>query len=215
MMLKIEKLQHKIDEMKFYDAVADKYSERDKEAEPVLKKMLGDLIDEQHPVRILDLGCGCGRYLQSFHCDSTICVDLSIKMLKKAKQKNKSANLIEADISHLPFKKNSFDFAYSMSVLGEHVEFSSNTLKEINPLIAKNGFFVFTVVPAHHRITRPIACLYGQIFGKTILPRYFASRHKVSKELLKIGYRTEIIQEVHSLVPHFFIAAKKLNEVEP
>jgi len=61
--------------------------------------------------KILDLGCGEGRFLPY----SDVGIDFSIGMIKRAKKKGKS--LICASVLNLPFKSKSFDVAFSVEVL--------------------------------------------------------------------------------------------------
>lgn len=60
--------------------------------------------------KVLDLGCGDGRFLAY----ADLGVDFSLGMLKRAKKEGK--RLVRASISHLPFKDKSFDVAFMVDV---------------------------------------------------------------------------------------------------
>ena len=61
--------------------------------------------------KILDLGCGDGRFLSY----ADVGIDFSKGMIKRAKKKGK--NLICGSVLCLPFKDKSFDIAYMVDVL--------------------------------------------------------------------------------------------------
>ncbi|MCB1049881.1 MAG: methyltransferase domain-containing protein [Acidobacteria bacterium] len=75
--------------------------------------------------RVLDLGCGTGRYLSHFQkADSVLACDFSSGMLEKARIKASSlaqVEFAEVDVNRpFPFQDQTFDFLFSSLVL-EHV----------------------------------------------------------------------------------------------
>lgn len=62
--------------------------------------------------RILDMGCGDGRFLTYAH----VGVDFSLGMLKRAKTNVANKSLVRASILCLPFKDKSFDVAFMVDV---------------------------------------------------------------------------------------------------
>jgi len=66
--------------------------------------------------RILDVGCGTGRFLSHFPKTNTVGVDFSLNMLRGAKKTG--AALVCGDAEHLPFKDNSFDIVHSAGLMG-------------------------------------------------------------------------------------------------
>lgn len=65
--------------------------------------------------RIVDLGCGDGRFLKY----ADVGVDFSIGMLNGAKSTSK--NLVRASVLHLPFRHKTFDVAFIIDV-SLHIE---------------------------------------------------------------------------------------------
>jgi ubiquinone/menaquinone biosynthesis C-methylase UbiE len=116
---------HRIGDMRFYKALmcaaqehyknyALGYRERDDDVECPMHKDLGDILARvsdsfKHPISVLDLGCGTGRY---FHClqstERIIGVDASPDMLAQARHPvwaskiTASVDLICANIFELP-----------------------------------------------------------------------------------------------------------------
>jgi SAM-dependent methyltransferase len=108
----------------------------------------------ERPIDVLVLGCGTGRY---FHClenlNSLTGVDISDHMLAIAKHnpvlrseiKTKNISLIHGDLSNIAFREHSFDFIYSIGVLGEYVPISLALLERMHGWLRENGRIFFTV----------------------------------------------------------------------
>ena len=99
--------------------------------------------------KVLDMGCGSGRFTNAFAklgCKLAIGVDLGDHGLKVARQfakKNKINNskFIKASVLNLPFKNNSFDFVFCKGVL-HHTGNLSKGLFEIKRIL-KNESYAF------------------------------------------------------------------------
>jgi len=69
---------------------------------------------------ILDAGCGTGLFLEfmekTYH-GFIVGIDLSLNMLRIAREKTEVAMLVAGDIEFMPFRNNVFDTLYSFSVL--------------------------------------------------------------------------------------------------
>jgi len=94
-------------------------------------------INLKNEERILDAGCGSGRYLTRFANlkASVVGVDASSSMLRRAKAKTrKTPNtfLVRADIMNLPFKSSVFDALISISVL-QHLPSKRNLISNEKP----------------------------------------------------------------------------------
>ena len=109
-----------------------------------------DLIEKLSGVskgaRVLDLGCGTGRF--SLPMASRLGVDVtgadsSVEMIAKAKQKDSSSEVswILADASALPFPEGSFDLVF-MSHLLHHVDNPLTVLKECHKVLAPSGILL-------------------------------------------------------------------------
>lgn len=122
-------------------------------------------------------------------------------MLKQAKKhvKKTKINLIQADIYHLPFRKKTFDFILSMSVIGEYCPFNLEFLKEICSILRSEGTFLFTVIPLHHLLLPSKRYLmfflplriFNLIRGKSVIFYFGVSkaeiRNKLKKQALNFG----------------------------
>lgn len=63
--------------------------------------------------KILDLGCGTGRFLEFANYG----VDISPEMIKVAKTKFQEKQICEGSVSSIPFSNNYFDIIYSLHVI--------------------------------------------------------------------------------------------------
>lgn len=99
--------------------------------------------------RVLDLGCGNGRLLALFK-DSNIDytgVDISEKLIQKAKEKYPDKEFRKADALGLPFENQSFDKILSVAVF-HHIpseEYRIRFLKEAKRVLRPNGLLILTV----------------------------------------------------------------------
>src|SRR4030095_9875061 len=119
-----------------YDAhYARRYRDRDNQLQTVksnqdLIDWLGEVCDRfTHPIDVLDLGCGTGRYFWGLRRVETLTgPDASAPMLIEAKKpkhadriRAERIELINGDLAAHRFPPASFDLVYSIGVLAEHV----------------------------------------------------------------------------------------------
>ncbi|HKY72626.1 MAG TPA: class I SAM-dependent methyltransferase [Nitrospira sp.] len=140
-----------------YDRWAASYDDKDPSTwldEPFLLEYL-----QPFPgCRILDIGCGTGRYLRRFA--SAPCritgVDLSRNMLVKARQYHGASTdvcLVQASAGALPFTSSSFDRIMS-GLLVDHMTSAGQLFDEIATLLTPNGHAVVAAVhPDMQRLT--------------------------------------------------------------
>jgi len=102
-------------------------------------------IDVSQKGKLLDISCGTGEFLKQLeHNDvhrnlQVYGLDLSPKMLKKAKNKLSSkVNLLEGDVHQLPFKNNTFDYAISTEAF-HHYGNQLQALQEMVRVTKKDG----------------------------------------------------------------------------
>lgn len=112
---------------------------------PALRSMLPELAG----LRVLDLGCGFGwfcRYARSSGATSVVGIDLSAKMLQRAREDtdDPSITYVRGAIEELDFPANSFDLAYSSLAL-HYVEDFDGVCECIERVVAPQGGFVFSV----------------------------------------------------------------------
>lgn len=103
--------------------------------------------------RVLDLGCGNGRYYELFKNKEIdyIGIDNSERLISIAQRKYPMISFQVADALKLPFPDNCFDKICSMAVL-HHIpskEFRSEFLKEAKRVLKKDGILIFTVWKFH------------------------------------------------------------------
>ena len=140
-----------------YDRWAASYDDKDPSTlldEPFLSEHL-----QPFPgCRILDIGCGTGRYLRcvaSADC-RIIGVDLSRTMLAKARQSLGASTdvcFVQASARALPFTSSSFDRVMSGLVV-DHLASAEQLFDEIARLLTPNGHAVVAAVhPDMQRLT--------------------------------------------------------------
>jgi ubiquinone/menaquinone biosynthesis C-methylase UbiE len=85
--------------------------------------------------RVIDIGCGTGRFLGPFSDARGIGLDLTENMLHEAKVHG--VPLVRADAEYLPFKDGSFDVAHSTGLLG--IVRSKEIIEEAARITKKGG----------------------------------------------------------------------------
>jgi len=99
--------------------------------------------------KILDLGCGNGRYFDYFSQKKVDYsgVDNSEKLIKLAQERYPKSNFQIADALNLPFPDNFFDKVFSVAVF-HHIpseEFRAQFLKEAKRILKPSGMLILTV----------------------------------------------------------------------
>lgn len=95
-------------------------------------------------IKILDIGCGTGEFLKTLQKKSSgeihlYGIDLSPKMLSIAcKKLPSSVKLQQADVHHLPFPDNSFDYVLCMESF-HHYHDQQKALSEMARVVKKQG----------------------------------------------------------------------------
>ncbi|MGK0391741.1 MAG: ubiquinone/menaquinone biosynthesis C-methylase UbiE [Maribacter sp.] len=106
------------------------------------EKCLVPILRLFEPTKILNLGCGTGRFMEYCHFG----MDFSEKMLAQAQTKYPSKDFILADAAETTFPSNSFDLIFSMhTFMHLNKEKSENIFKEVFRLLRPGGRFVFDV----------------------------------------------------------------------
>lgn len=104
-----------------------------------------------HPVDVLDLGCGTGRY---FHCvenvRSLVGVDPAMNMLRHARQPvaggNHHVHLIRSSLHEVAFAPRSFDLMICVGVIGLWCPLDAFILKRMAGMLRPDGILFFTAV---------------------------------------------------------------------
>ncbi len=123
--------------------------------------------------KVLDLGCGNGRFCQFLKGTDYTGADISSGLIKEAKKRHPKLEFIEADALNLPFSDNSFDVVLSIAVL-HHIpskELRIRFLKEARRVLKEKGKIIITVWKFHRKKDRFLLLKYTilKILGKTRL----------------------------------------------
>lgn len=121
--------------------------------------------------KVLDLGCGNGRYYQYFKDKETeyIGIDNSEKLIEIAKKKHLFADFRTGDALNLPFPNNYFDKVVSIAVL-HHIpseKLRKKFMEEARRVLKDNGILVITVWNFHQKKEKKILFKYSflKLFG--------------------------------------------------
>lgn len=111
----------------------------------VLKNMLPDFQGKS----VLDLGCGYGWhciYAKEQGAKDVIGVDLSKKMIDKAKENSKELSIAyyQMPIEDIEFEKEQFDIIFS-SLTFHYIQNLDAIFRKINQFLKKGGSFVFSM----------------------------------------------------------------------
>jgi SAM-dependent methyltransferase len=114
---------------------------------------------------IMDLGCGAGRTTIGLYQNGykNICgVDISAKMIEKARGNSKRMNLnidyCVADAINLPYNANSFScvfFSFNGFMLIPSYENREKVLLEIKRVLITNGYYIFTTPYLDNKLNKP------------------------------------------------------------
>jgi SAM-dependent methyltransferase len=111
-------------------------------------------------ISVLDAGCGTGRY---FHCLANVKdllgIDISPFMLEQAREPVKkeliaveNTELLCGDIFSENLLSETFDFIYSIGVLGEYSPFNLLICNKLFELLKPHGILFFTIVDTYSRM---------------------------------------------------------------
>ncbi len=97
--------------------------------------------------KVLDLGCGNGRFSQYFESNNYTGVDFSERMIEEAKARFPDKKFLIADAISLPFPENSFDKVYSIALLHHipHQKYRLQVFQEIKRVLKPGGRVAITV----------------------------------------------------------------------
>jgi ubiquinone/menaquinone biosynthesis C-methylase UbiE len=135
-----------------YSQDADSYSSTDDErlAEPHIVDLVSSMADYLNPsagTRILDIGCGTGRYEIALEPSGTELagIDPDPQMLKIATDRFPNIQFDQAFANDIPHESGSFDAAFSIGVLAEHAPFDLDILQEISRVLKPGAPFFLTI----------------------------------------------------------------------
>lgn len=119
-----------------------------------------------HPIDVLDLGCGTGRYFFALdHVRRLVGLDASAPMLEEARRpphedlvRAESVTLVHGDLMTHRFASEEFDLVYSVGVLAEHTPLTRDLVRRVHGWLRPGGRFAFTTVhPESPTVSRGVA----------------------------------------------------------
>lgn len=184
----------------------------------ILKELLPDLRDKS----VLDLGCGFGwhcRYAREQLASSVIGVDISEKMLNKAKQltDDSAISYIRTPIEDIHFSDEQFDVVICSLAL-HYIEDYDAICKKVYRYLKTGGSFVFSV---EHPIftSRSVQDWYYDEHGNRL---HWAVDHYQSEGLRETTFLTENVIKYHRTIEtyintliHVGFTIKKISEPIP
>jgi ubiquinone/menaquinone biosynthesis C-methylase UbiE len=137
-----------------YDGLAESYDERFRvrSLEGVVQT-LHKLMWTFRPLKILEVGCGTGWWLEALAGEGRplFGVDISREMLRIAARRGLSADFVQARASRLPFPVDAFDFVLCVNAL-HHFRNPLEFTTEARRLIGQQGALVIVWMNPHRGI---------------------------------------------------------------
>jgi ubiquinone/menaquinone biosynthesis C-methylase UbiE len=131
---------------KYYDDLAPNYDSNrfensyGKYIDIQERRFLKSILSSDKNNKILDLGCGTGRFLEF----ADYGVDISPKMIEVAKTKFPEKEISEGSVSSIPFPENHFDAIYSLHVIMHlNKEITQSFLDETHKKLKSKGKLIF------------------------------------------------------------------------
>lgn len=137
---------------------------------------------------VLDLACGTGRHTNPLASEgfNVVGVDVSCELLKIAKQKN-HAQLIQADMRHLPFKQRIFTVVLSIDNSFGYLpsqEDDLQSLKEAHKCLKTGGMLVLDVFNREQLTQKYGKKRFSASLKRLVLPTLLRFPKRLSKRLL-------------------------------
>jgi|CXWL01.1.fsa_nt_gi ubiquinone/menaquinone biosynthesis C-methylase UbiE len=110
------------------------------------QKLIKNLLIDENPKKILDIGCGTGEtlsFLKTVFPEAKLSgVDASNQAVRYTKDRGHMAKVASA--IHLPFRPESFDVVLLLDVI-EHIKADGSVIKEAKRVLKKGGVIIITV----------------------------------------------------------------------
>jgi SAM-dependent methyltransferase len=128
-----------------------------------------------HPIDVLDLGCGTGRYFWALdNVKRLVGLDASGAMLSEAQHpphadriRAESIALVHGDLLTQEFAGGEFDLVYSVGVLAEHTPLTRAIVDRVSHWLRPGGRFAFTTV---HPDSPTVQQRPGRRLASAVLP---------------------------------------------
>ncbi|MBI3399375.1 MAG: methyltransferase domain-containing protein [Deltaproteobacteria bacterium] len=169
---------------KFYDVQMDILNNTDESEKTFLWKT-GWKPEDMKGKLILDVGVGAGRFADVVSRWGGEVVGIDLSFAVEAAYKNigqrDNVHIIQADIFHLPFRKETFNLAYSIGVL-HHTPDTKKAFQSVVPFLKKGGeFAVFIYGYGHYhyfsdiwrKITTKLPIRLMYLLSSVAVPLYY------------------------------------------
>ena len=115
--------------------------------------------------RLLDAGCGSGRWLGFLPENSYTGIDINFVMLQAAKEQHPKANFICADIRNIPCQDACFDFIISMFGVISHLTLEEQLIavQEMKRVLKLGGLVMITTGNVLSLFSLPVTLRGGRI----------------------------------------------------
>ena len=127
------------------------------ESELTFQQKTGFSLDSLAGKTVLDVGCGTGRFMDVCLRDGARVVGFDLSSAAEVAAENlrdrKEATVFQADVFHLPFAPESFDFIYSIGVL-HHTPDCEAAFKVLPRLLKPGGEIAIWLYSAYNRYYR-------------------------------------------------------------
>jgi len=121
---------------------------------------------------VLDVGCGTGRFADIASRAGATVVGIDLSAAAEVAQRNlaerPSVAIYQADVFHLPFKPESFDYIYSIGVL-HHTPDCEKAFKSLVPLLKPGGHIAIWLYSAYNKWYR-MSDLYRKVTSRLPAP---------------------------------------------
>jgi SAM-dependent methyltransferase len=128
-----------------YDSIAPNYHARYARgsALPGIAGLLHKLIHELNAQKVLEVGCGSGRWLDELQplTPHIYGLDFSFGMLSQARRRNNTALLMRGTAMQLPFESSIFDLVFCINAL-HHFDQPQNFIAESHRLLKHGGALI-------------------------------------------------------------------------
>jgi len=198
-----------------YSSIAGYYDKARPEPADVWIKTIVDLAGITPASRVLDVGCGTGRFavrVRRHHKGPSFGVDSSVEMLEKAAARGVDAarggprggrrpvHWVAGDAHSLPFESGSIDCAY-MTMVVHHIQKRGTALREIRRVLRPGGRFLI-MTSSHSAIRLHVLRHFPGVVATDL--RRFPPIPALKTEMRKAGFknvRSRLVRHREAEIP--------------